>query len=184
MRSGRRRSRGARSVTYEQVLRPKVDMKFEGADGPLLTHKRSGRTGFRDLERNVHHGPACEGSVAVARHRKRNVAGDDRINELRRLQAAILRCWPRSRRAPAHRRRRRHLHVAVGGDLFEVVAPAARAAEQHQRQVVQGRKRTVRRDTPLACDQFTLQRASFFFRPRQHGEGLCSRSQGLACGPR
>ena len=31
-------------------------------------------------------------------------------------------------------------NLALGADLFEVIAPAARAAEQHERQIVQGRE--------------------------------------------
>ena len=37
-------------------------------------------------------------------------------------------------------------NVALGAELLEMIAPAARPAEQHERQIVQRRKSTVGRD--------------------------------------
>ena len=87
----------------------------------------------------------------MARHGERNVPRDHRLDQLRRLQAVVLRggcnrvgaeqrvdatCGDnvclQAQRIGLQRDGERNL--ALGADLLEVIAPAARAAKQYERQ--------------------------------------------------
>ena len=90
----------------------------------------------------------------MTRHRERNVASYDWINQLRRLQTTLLRCGGDSigsqqgvdasfrddMRLQAERiglQSNVQRNATLGADLFEVIAPTARATKQHERQIVQ-----------------------------------------------
>ena len=51
-----------------------------------LCPTQSRGTRFHDLSSYLHHGSACERQVSLARHGQRDVARNDGINQLRRLQ--------------------------------------------------------------------------------------------------
>jgi Dihydrodipicolinate synthetase family len=73
----------------------KIQMAKQGWRRPRrndLPATQCGHTRFGDVSRYLHHGPACERQVSVTRHGEGNMARYDRINQLRRLQAEILRC--------------------------------------------------------------------------------------------
>ena len=61
-----------------------------------LITKQSVNTGFCDLARKLHHNPACQRELAMPRHCERDMAGQHRIDELRRLQPVLFRCSFRS----------------------------------------------------------------------------------------
>jgi len=93
----------------------------------------------------------------MTRHGQRNVARYDRVHQLRRLQAAILRCsgnrigsqqgvdptFGDDVRLQAERvglQGNIQRDLTFGADLFELIAPTVQAAKQHERQVVQRRE--------------------------------------------
>ena len=90
----------------------------------------------------------------MARHGQRNVASHDRIDQLGRLQTAILRCggdrvgsqqgvdasFGDDVRLQAERvglQGNVEQNPTLRTDLLQVIAPTAPAAEQHERQIVQ-----------------------------------------------